>query len=158
VIVALLVLLGFAIAGVLWWVLALPAAKSQPVSAGPAGAASAAQLLTAVNAQASASSGPASSSGEAQLALRFYGASWAQVTDASGRRLFEGLNAPDSARTLSGTPPLRVVIGNAPGVTVQLNGTKVALEGLLRRDGSARFVIDGGGHAAPLPPLVAHGG
>ncbi len=159
VVLALLVLLGFAIAGVLWWVLALPAAKPQPVSAGqPTGAASAAQLMTAVmNAQGPAARAAPAAAGEAQLALRFYGVSWAEVTDASGRRLLEGLNAPDSARTLSGTPPLRVIIGNAPGVTVQLNGQKVGLEGLVRRDGSARFLVDGSGHAAPLPPLVAHG-
>jgi cytoskeleton protein RodZ len=156
VLLALLVLLGFALAGVVWWLLALPTAKPQPVSAGqPPGAASAAQLMTAVM----SAQGPATraAAGEAQLALKFYGVSWAEVTDASGRRLFEGLNAPDSARTLTGTPPLRVIIGNAPGVTVHLNGQKVGLEGLVRRDGSARFVVDGSGHAAPLPPLVAHG-
>jgi cytoskeleton protein RodZ len=159
VVLALLVLLGFALAGVLWWLLALPAAKPQPVSAGqPPGAASAAQLMTAVmNAQGPGASAAPAAAGEAQLGLKFYGVSWAEVTDASGRRLFEGLNAADSARTLTGTPPLRVIIGNAPGVSVHLNGQKVGLEGLVRRDGSARFVVDGSGHAAPLPPLVAHG-
>jgi len=158
VLLALVVLLGFAIAGLLWWLLALPATKAQPVSARSVRSASAEQLMTAIDAQVAARGAPAATAGEARLALKFYGISWAEVTDASGRRLFEGLNAPDSARTLSGTPPLRVVIGNAPGVRVQLNGTQVALEGLLRRDGTARFMIDGSGHAAPLPPLVAHGG
>lgn len=156
VLLALLVLLGFVVAGFLWWLLALPSAKPQPVSAGPMGS-SAEQLVRAVNAQTSGRGAPDAAGAEAQLALKFYGVSWAEVTDASGRRLFEGLNAPDSARTLSGTPPLRVVIGNAPGVTVQLNGQKVTLDGLLRRDGSARFIVDGSGHAAALPPLVAHG-
>lgn len=157
VLLALLVLLGFAVVGLLWWLLALPSTKAQPVAAGPVGSASAEQLMTAIDAQAAARAAPGAGAEEARLALKFYGVSWAEVTDASGRRLFEGLNAPDSARTVSGTPPLRVVIGNAPGVTVQLNGTRVALEGLLRRDGTARFTIDGSGHAAALPPLVAHG-
>jgi len=40
---------------------------------------------------------------------------------------------------------------------VQMNGTRVALDGLLHRDGTARFVVDGGGRAVPLPSLVAHG-
>jgi cytoskeleton protein RodZ len=157
---ALLVLLAVTIAGVLWWVLTLPAAKPRPVSAtsgiAAPGDSSAAQLLTAL-ANASGGGAPPAGAGQAQLALRFYGVSWAQVSDASGRRLFEGLNAADSARTLSGTPPLRIIIGNAPGVTVRLNGQKVELEGLVHRDGSARFQVDGSGHAAPLPPLVAHG-
>jgi cytoskeleton protein RodZ len=158
VLLALAVLLGFAVAGLLWWLLALPAAtKPQPASARSVRSASAEQLMTAIDAQVAARGAPAAIAGEARLALKFYGISWAEVTDASGRRLCEGLNAPDSARTVSGTPPLRVVIGNAPGVSVQLNGTRVALAGLLRRDGTARFTIDGSGHAAPLPPLVAHG-
>jgi cytoskeleton protein RodZ len=157
---ALLVLLGFAIAGVLWWVLSLPVAKPRLVSTtGTVADPSAAQLMTAM-ANASGRAAPGSTgaaAGEAQLDVKFYGVSWAQVTDASGRRLFEGLNAPDSTRTLSGTPPLRVIIGNAPGVTVRLNGTRVALDDLVRRDGSARFQVDASGHVAPLPPLVAHG-
>lgn len=157
VLLALLVLLGFVVAGLLWWLLALPSTKSQPVSAGSVGSASAEQLMTAVGAQAAARVTPAAIADEARLALRFNGVSWAEVTDGSGRRLFEGLNAPDSARIVSGTPPLRVVIGNAPGVTIQLNGTRVALDGLLRRDGTARFTVDGSGHAAPLAPLVARG-
>lgn len=150
---ALLVLLGFAIAGVLWWVLTLPTAKPRLVSAAPVGDSSAAQLMTAL-ANASGRGAPAA---QAQLDVKFYGVSWAQVTDASGRRLFEGLNAPDSTRTVSGTPPLRIIIGNAPGVTLRLNGTRIALDELVRRDGSARFQLDGSGHVAPLPPLVAHG-
>jgi cytoskeleton protein RodZ len=159
---ALLVLLGFAIAGVLWWVLTLPVAKPRLVSATGTpgvGDSSASQLLAAL-ANASGRSAPrstASSAAEAQLDMRFFGVSWAQVTDASGRRLFEGLNAPDSTRTVSGTPPLRVIIGNAPGITLRLNGTRVALDELVRRDGSARFQLDGNGHVTPLPPLVAHG-
>lgn len=157
---AVLVLLVVAIAGVLWWVLTLPSVKPRPVSAtiggGAPGEASAAQLMTAL-ASASARAAPGAAGGEVQLAVQFYGLSWAQVSDASGRRLFEGLSAADSARTLSGAPPLRVIIGNAPGITVRLNGQRVALDGLVHRDGIARFQVDGSGHAAPLPPRVAHG-
>ena len=157
---ALLVLLLVAIAGVLWWVLTLPAAKPRAVSATSGlavpGEGSAAQLMTAL-AAAPGRAAPAAPGSQVQLAVRFNGVSWAQVSDASGKRLFEGLAAPDSSRTLNGTPPLRVIIGNAPGVSVRLNGQRVALEGLVHRDGSARFQVDGSGHTAPLPPLVARG-
>lgn len=152
---ALLLVIGIAIAGVVWWLLSLPAAKPQPVSAElPAGtgAASAERLMSAVAAAHSAA--PAAT--EAQLALRFSEVSWVAVYDGSGRRLEEGFNAPDSTRTVSGAPPLKVVLGNAPGVAVRLNGQKVALDGLVHRDGTARFVLDGSGHVAPLPGLVAH--
>jgi cytoskeleton protein RodZ len=164
---ALLVLVVVAIAGVLWWLLTLPAAKPQPVSAAEpavapqpgtaaAGAATATQLMKAVAAQSGQES--TTPAGEAQLALRFSAISWVAVYDASGRRLMEGLNAPDSSRTLTGAPPLKVVLGNAPGVAVHLNGQKVPLDGLVRHDGSARFTLDSSGHAAPLPPQLANGG
>jgi cytoskeleton protein RodZ len=161
---ALLVLVAVAIAGVLWWLLTLPTAKPRPVSAeqplplaqpavGSGADPSAARLVSAVSA-AQAAPG----AGDAQLALRFSAISWVAVYDASGRRLLEGISAPDSARTLSGAPPLKVVLGNAPGVAVHLNGQKVPLDGLVRPDGSARFVIDRSGHAAPVPPQLAPGG
>ncbi|MGH8305163.1 MAG: DUF4115 domain-containing protein, partial [Steroidobacteraceae bacterium] len=95
---------------------------------------------------------------DARLALRFSAASWVEVYDATGRRLLQGLSEADSARTLTGTPPLRVVLGNAPGVVLHLNGQPVTLDGLVRRDGSARFLLDAAGRAARVPPLMAHGG
>lgn len=156
---ALLILVGIAVVGVVWWLLTLPAAKPQPVSAElPAGApnppvsASAARLMSAIAAQPASA---AAAAGEAQLALRFSEVSWVAVYDGSGRRLDEGFNAPDSTRTITGTPPLKVVIGNADGVAVRLNGQKVPLEGLVQRDGTARFLLDGSGHAQPVPPVVA---
>jgi cytoskeleton protein RodZ len=159
---ALLLLVGIAVAGVVWWLLTLPAAKPRPVSAelpegAPTlpGAASAARLVTAVAAAQSRSGGAVPAAGEAQLALRFSEVSWVAVYDGSGRRLMEGFNAPASARTITGAPPLKVVLGNAPGVALHLNGQKVALDGLVHRDGTARFLLDGSGHAAPVPPVVA---
>jgi cytoskeleton protein RodZ len=166
---ALLVVVAVAIAGVLWWLLTLPPSKPRPAAAEqplppgqPATApvdSSAARLVSAVAAtQAGHGRGSGTASGDAQLALRFSAISWVSVYDASGRRLLEGVNAPDSSRTLSGAPPLKVVLGNAPGVAVHLNGQRVPLEGLVRRDGSARFVIDRSGHTAPVPPQSAPGG
>ena len=160
---ALLLLVGVAIAGLVWWLLTLPAAKPQPVSAElPAiapeapGSASAARLETALAAAHSDGGGAAAAGGEARLALKFSEVSWAAVYDGSGKRLDEGFNRPDSTRTVTGTPPLRVVLGNAPGVALELNGQKVPLDGLVHRDGTARFLLDRSGHAAPVPPLVAH--
>jgi cytoskeleton protein RodZ len=159
VVFALLILVGIAVFGVVWWLLTLPAAKPQPVSAelpadapNPPVSASAARLMTAVAAQ---SGSGAATAGEAQLALKFSEVTWVAVYDGAGRRLDEGFNAPDTTRTLTGAPPLKVVIGNADGVAVRLNGQKVALEGLVHRDGTARFLLDGSGHAQPVPPVVA---
>jgi cytoskeleton protein RodZ len=164
---ALLILVGFALAGILWWVLTLQSGRPQPVlglkstevpaaaaRTAPAGSAAdasnpAAAPLGAATRDAAALTSPA----EAQLALRFSAPSWVEVYDAGGRRLLQGVEAADSARTLAGAPPLRVVLGNAPGVALQVNGQAVALGGFVHHDGTAHIVIDGAGRASP-----AHGG
>ncbi|HET7757068.1 MAG TPA: RodZ domain-containing protein [Steroidobacteraceae bacterium] len=170
---ALLVLGLFAVAGLVWWLFTLPAPIPQAVSldaaagaAAGAGGGTAEELMSAAAGAASraAPSGAgehaagAARAAEAHLALRFSAVSWVEVYDASGQRLVAALNPPDSTRTLSGAPPLRVVLGNAPGVALRLNGQPVALDGLVRRDGSARFLLERSGRALPVPPLVAHGG
>jgi len=159
----LLLVVGCALAGALWWVLNVPRAKSQPVLAAtpvavtapdagaPAPPAAAPQVGTA------AAAPPATAAGETRLALSFNAASWVDVSDAGGRRLLQGLIDAGTARTLSGAAPLRVILGNAKGVVLQVNGRSVALAGLVRRDGSARLLIDETGRAAPAPPRLAHG-
>ena len=98
----------------------------------------------------SAAARPASR--EAQLTLRFSSESWAEVYDSSGQRLFYDIGAADSVRTFKGTPPLRVVLGNAPGVAVEVNGRAADLATLTHADGSAQFVVSRAGRVAPPAP------
>jgi cytoskeleton protein RodZ len=98
-----------------------------------------------------------SASASTRLTLKFSALSWAEVSDSTGQRLLQGLFAADAVRTLSGAPPLRVVLGNAPGVTLEVDGEALPLAGLVHRDGSARLLIDSAGHATPAPPRLAHG-
>jgi cytoskeleton protein RodZ len=167
---ALIVLGVFAAVGLLWWVATLPGVEPQPVTqppatalqpppAGSAGRAAAAVLgpVPPAGAHLAAANG-AAAPGEARLALKFSDVSWVEVYDAGGRRLVEGLGFADTARTLSGAPPLRVVLGNAPAVAMQLNGHPVSLDGLVHRDHSARFVLDAAGHVAPAPVVPGPGG
>ena len=174
---ALIVLGVFAGVGLLWWVVTLPGVKPQAVTAQqPAGAAQApgasyagqtapagplAQpgvLAAPAGTRLAEATGAAPAPGEARLALKFSDVSWVEVYDAGGRRLLEGLGAPDSARTLSGAPPLRVVLGNAPAVAMQLNGRPLTLDGLVHRDHSARFVVGADGRVAPAPHVPGPGG
>lgn len=173
----LLLVVGCALAGALWWVLNVPGAKSQPVqvatpvSVAPDAAAPAAPAAAAEGGTAAATASAAAprttaaapegsaqpAAGETRLALSFSAASWVDVSDAGGRRLLQGLIDAGTARTLSGASPLRVILGNAKGVALQVNGRPVALAGLVRRDGSARLLIDETGRAALPPPRLAHG-
>jgi cytoskeleton protein RodZ len=165
---AVLVLCAFAVAGLVWWLFTLPAPLPQAVTADAAAGAAGGTAEELVSAAAGAASRAAPSGArehtagarpaEAQLALKFSAVSWVEVYDASGQRLVAALNPPDSVRTLNGSPPLRVVLGNAPGVALRLNGQPVTIDGLVRPDGSARFLLERSGRAVPAPPRVAHGG
>jgi cytoskeleton protein RodZ len=172
-----LLVVGCAAAGAVWWLMSLPRAKAQPVLTSPAPAAvtapqagaDAAPQSPAAPGDSGAAAGAAvpgvpaaqavtvAASGEARLALSFSAASWVDVSDAGGRRLLQGLIDAGATRSLSGAAPLRLVIGNARGVVVEVNGKPVTLAGLVRRDGSARLLIDEAGHAAVAPPRLAHG-
>jgi cytoskeleton protein RodZ len=153
---ALLGLAGFVLAALLWWWFGNPAPSPQPLAA----AAPAADSAAPAGAPASATQGatrPDGAGRETQLTLRFSALSWVEVSDSSGRQLLQGLYAADAARTLSGEPPLRVVVGNAPAVDLSVNGQPLRLAELTRRDGSARLLIDAAGHASVAPPRAVPG-
>jgi cytoskeleton protein RodZ len=166
---ALLLVVGCAMTGLLWWFLSLPGEKARPLApAPPAGAAPAdSEPPTGSNGTAAAPSGalpPARAGaalvrgrGEAQLDLTFNTGCWVEISDADGRRLLHGLIEAGKVRTLVGTPPLRVVLGNSPGVALQLNGRPLSVAGLVHRDGSARLLIDADGHVTAAAARLAHG-
>jgi cytoskeleton protein RodZ len=104
-----------------------------------------------------AAGGAAPRAKQAELTLKFSAESWAEVYDASGQRLFYDIGAADSVRTLKGTPPLHIVLGNAPGVAVEVNGRPAAITRLVRSDGSAQFLINRSGRAVRAKP-AADGG
>jgi cytoskeleton protein RodZ len=196
---ATVVLIAFAIAGGVWWVLTLSkahppsASKSVPVvvSSTPV-APPAASVVTAPEAPAAGSlsrgGGPGASGAahtastggaathapgaavpapptaratpaaaapragrQAEVTLRFSAESWAEVYDSSGERLFYDVGPADSVRTFKGTPPLRVVLGNAPGVAVEVNGRVTDLANLTHTDGSAQFVVSRAGRVSQSP-------
>lgn len=172
---ALLLVIGFAIAGSLWWLLTLPGEKARPLpveqtsseAAVPApqadaGGAPAAGSAAAVNGSAATPTtarGPMipGAAPEARLELTFSAASWVEIADGSGRHLLQGLIEGGSSRSLSGSAPLLVVLGNAPAVALRFNGQPVLPGALVRRDGSAHLLIDSSGRVSAAAPRLAHG-
>jgi cytoskeleton protein RodZ len=65
--------------------------------------------------------------GEQVVRLRFARESWVQIRDRSGRKIFSKLNAPGTEQTVSGLPPLQLIVGNANGVQVTHNEQPVNL-------------------------------
>jgi cytoskeleton protein RodZ len=170
---AVLLVVGFAMAGLLWWLLTLPGEKAHALPARPTPAAAAAAADAAPGTEEPAFSAPAGTSAappsaspaatstgtgpQARLDLSFSGASWVEISDVQGHRLLHGLIEAGSTRTLAGSAPLLVVLGNAAAVTLRVNGQAVLPGTLVRRDGSAHLMIDAAGRVSVAAPRLAHG-
>lgn len=113
-----------------------PAVEPEPSTSEPAAA------VTTPSAVAAAATAPAA--GDVSLRLEYSGASWTEIYDATGKRLMFGLGEIGRVRTVSGAPPLRVTLGNASAVTVQVNDRSVVVPRQSGRD-STRFVIAASG-------------
>jgi cytoskeleton protein RodZ len=74
------------------------------------------------------------------LLLAFRDYSWTEVRDRNGRVLLSGMNSRGTSQTLSGPPPLEVVIGNAMDVSVRYKGQPVDLAPHMRQN-VARFTL-----------------
>ncbi len=62
------------------------------------------------------------------LELRLAGPSWVEVVDARGERLIYGLLSGGSRRTVSGVPPISVVIGDAAVAELRYRGDQLPLQ------------------------------
>jgi cytoskeleton protein RodZ len=79
--------------------------------------------------------------GDVQLQLRFSGDCWTEVTDSGGRRLYFGLGTSGRSVTVTGTPPLRVLLGNNDNVSVLVDGRDYAVSAAELRGNTARMTI-----------------
>jgi cytoskeleton protein RodZ len=84
---------------------------------------------------------PAQASAGARLYITFSGESWVEVYDAADTRLFYNLVQPGREIDVSGTPPIRVLLGNTAGVaSIEYQGQAVDLSPYARR-GVARLTL-----------------
>ena len=68
-----------------------------------------------------------SSSGEDRLTFAFTDDCWVEIKDGQGARLYGDLGSAGTSLELIGQAPFRILLGNAPGATLQFNGERVAL-------------------------------
>lgn len=78
--------------------------------------------------------------GDVRVRLEFSDASWTEIHDATGKRLMFGLGESGATRTVSGTPPLRVTLGKASAVMVQVNDRAIVVPRRAGKD-ATKFVI-----------------
>jgi len=84
---------------------------------------------------------PVSAQPGTELRLVFTADSWAEVTDATGRRLVYDLVKDGGEMTLEGQAPFRIFLGYAPGVTLYYGGEKFDHTAYIRRNETARFRV-----------------
>ncbi len=71
--------------------------------------------------------GTARVAGEQVVRMHFKREAWVEIRDRNGRKIFSQLNAPGTDQTVSGLPPLSLVVGNANGVQLTHNEQLVDL-------------------------------
>jgi cytoskeleton protein RodZ len=81
---------------------------------------------------------------QVSLRLEFAVASWAEVYDRDGRRLLYAVGDPSRPRTISGTPPLKVTLGQAGSVQARVNGRPIAIPRRIGQE-SASFTVGANG-------------
>lgn len=77
---------------------------------------------------------------QTRLSLHFLEESWVEISDAERRLLF-GLQRAGRRRELTGEPPFDLLVGNATGVEIQLNGRPFDIPAADISGKVARFVI-----------------
>ena len=85
--------------------------------------------------------GAALPAGQVSLQLRFATDSWVEVYDGAGKAVLYDLGKGGSDRTVTAVAPLSVTIGNAPAVSVAVNGRAVATPPLPPGQTVARFSV-----------------
>ena len=156
---ALVVVAGLAVALIIFAVLQRPRATDPPVPAAvPAAEPSLAPTVMSPVPAATASEPPVSNivpsiAGSAaaapvedlSLSVLARKDCWTEVYDADGKQLYFDTAKQGSSRVVTGRAPLRIVLGNADGVTLALGGNPVVIPLALKRQGTAfvRLLADG---------------
>ena len=77
--------------------------------------------------------------GRARLRLSFSADSWVDIHDAAGRRVFAGKGRANSVKVVHGVAPMRVYLGFASGVQLEINDRAVAIRPQFVAGDVARF-------------------
>lgn len=118
-----------------------PGSEPEPDSASISGDAATKAAATEVAASVVPRTAPAANA-ELTLRLVFSGDCWTEVTSGDGRRLFFNLGQAGRTLSLSGTAPIRVLLGNADNATLSVNGEPYRIAASDRRGDTARLSIN----------------
>jgi cytoskeleton protein RodZ len=127
---------------------ALPAQPAGAPNTSSTGKAAPPTTVSTPAATEQASSAPREEAAPARatrLRLELSNESWVEVYDSRGQRLFYDVAGAGSVQSIEGRPPLRVVLGNAAAVAVQVDGQPRDIPSNALDGEGARFVINRSG-------------
>ncbi|MNC13607.1 Cytoskeleton protein RodZ [compost metagenome] len=76
------------------------------------------------------------------LVMNFSADCWLEVTDATGKKLFSGLQRKDGSLNLAGQAPYKLKIGAPSAVQIQFQGKPVDLSRFIRTNQVARLTLN----------------
>jgi hypothetical protein len=76
-----------------------------------------------------------------RLALRPKADCWTEVYDVEGRQLFFDIAKRGAQQSVSGKGPLKLVLGNAPVMRIEMGGKELPIAAELQRKGTAFITI-----------------
>lgn len=86
--------------------------------------------------------------GADQLELQFAGNSWVEVDDGARVRLYSDMMRDGDALSIKAAAPFHILLGDATGVSVLLNGQPLPIAANIRSDKTARIMISAEGVSA----------
>lgn len=101
-------------------------------------------VSNAVPAEETTAPAAVAAAGEIRMRLEFNDASWTEIYDANGKKLMFGMGESGRVSTVTGAPPLRVTLGKASAVKVQVNDRPIVVPRRAGKD-AAKFVVVPGG-------------
>ncbi|RAU37357.1 cytoskeleton protein RodZ [Enterobacter sp. ECC-175] len=126
-----------------------PAAQDQSAVVAPSQANVDAAPATAAPADNAAAPLPTDQAGVATpaadpnaLVMNFSADCWLEVTDATGKKLFSGLQRKDGTLNLTGQAPYKLKIGAPAAVQIQYQGKPVDLSRFIRTNQVARLTVN----------------
>jgi cytoskeleton protein RodZ len=119
-----------------------PTAAAESISRAPTPEAAIPPALPAAPAETPAPAPAVPPAPLSQIRLGFSERAWVEVTQADGRVLLSQNNDPGSVQRLNGQPPFKLVIGNAPAVTLEYRGKVIDLKPLTSFENVARVTLD----------------
>jgi hypothetical protein len=79
--------------------------------------------------------------GQVALVFGFTEDSWIEVYDGARHAVLYDLGKAGTERAVAGVPPLSVTLGNAPGVTLSVNGRRATVPSPASGETVARFSV-----------------